>query len=520
MRRRPSWTTTIHGRTRTGTGAQYFYRVGQKKTLYCNKAAVGWPQSCNSNTTTTCPGGGTLIQPVSQPQTCGGVTSATSTSTKTTCTAQTTTYSPAGCDTLPAASVASPVGTCVGIECLACNSTTTCTASTTTTTTTTTRSGTCSLSGKSCSCTGATCTPTCSNYTPPGAVATCSNGATPTQTTTTTCSTCSGSGNGCDCGDFLKGSVTTTLQDDADLLNGGTGLTCRHNNQPGYAAGLFTYPSGVYTTKVTSGCPSVQQTVQIPRNYYTVDAVTFCNSTNTTVNAQWKGFGAGTCQSKNDLTTYVNVKYGQMKRVDLVNDGRTFAYVDRVTGSAATRTYAEEMTNYANWYAYYRTRILAAKTVSSIAFSYLDNTYRVGFHTFGSPAVGSSSVLWVDPLDFNLAQKTAWYSKLFGISITNYMTPTLDAMLRIGNLFQTGTNGAQPNVTPLPAPVKDPIQLSCQSNYHILFTDGYANQALLPTVGRKRRQRRADVHRGRQSAGQRAADAASARGQSVAEAFP
>ncbi len=38
------------------------------------------------------------------------------------------------------------------------------------------------------------------------------------------------------------------------------------------------------------------------------------------------------------------------------------------------------MTNYANWYAYYRTRILAAKTTTAIAFNIVDNKYRVGFH--------------------------------------------------------------------------------------------------------------------------------------------
>jgi len=37
-----------------------------------------------------------------------------------------------------------------------------------------------------------------------------------------------------------------------------------------------------------------------------------------------------------------------------------------------------EMTNFANWFAYYRTRILAAKTAASRAFANLDSNYRVG----------------------------------------------------------------------------------------------------------------------------------------------
>jgi hypothetical protein len=46
------------------------------------------------------------------------------------------------------------------------------------------------------------------------------------------------------------------------------------------------------------------------------------------------------------------------------------------------RTYAQEMANFANWYAFYRTRILAEGCLG-IAFSALDQNSRVGFHRSG-----------------------------------------------------------------------------------------------------------------------------------------
>ncbi len=46
-----------------------------------------------------------------------------------------------------------------------------------------------------------------------------------------------------------------------------------------------------------------------------------------------------------------------------------------------------EMTNYANWFAYYRTRIQAVKTVTSASFSDIDVKYRVGFHAMFSAVV-------------------------------------------------------------------------------------------------------------------------------------
>ena len=307
----------------------------------------------------------------------------------------------------------------------------------------------------------------------------------------------------CACNSLLNGQAAggTTLLQDANLANGGTGTTCRHNNQAYGAtpAGPVTYSTvglgGMkpWNTAISSGCPTFPGNANIPRHYYTISSVQFCDSINPVgVNNQWRGFGTGVCKNKNDFATYANVKYGTFTRVDLVNDGRTFAYSDALGNPLPPRTYAQEAINYGNWFAYYRTRLLAAKTTSSIAFSFLDNTYRVGFQNLGdepSPTYGlGNPITWVDVNDF---QGTAvgttrgdFYNALFNLKApATTKTPTASAMLRIGNLFKTGgAGGLPPEVNPLPATAKDPITLSCQSNFHILFTDGFTNQIAKPAV--------------------------------------
>ena len=77
--------------------------------------------------------------------------------------------------------------------------------------------------------------------------------------------------------------------------------------------------------------------------------------------------------------------------------------------------------------------------------------------------------------DFTGAQPGLLYSNLFDIIIPlGQQTPSIDTMIRIGEHYKNGT------VAGLPGSV-DPITLSCQKNWHVLFTDGYTNQPALPT---------------------------------------
>jgi type IV pilus assembly protein PilY1 len=159
-----------------------------------------------------------------------------------------------------------------------------------------------------------------------------------------------------------------------------------------------------------------------------------------------------------------------------------FPFTDPFSGISGTRTYQQEMTNYANWYAYYRTRILAAKTTTAIAFNIVDNKYRVGFHV-----MNASLTNWLDAGDFFSGaglQRENWYNKLFAVPIVaGSKTPTLDALLRIGALVETGASaitGLPAHADPIPSIAGNPV--TCTNNYHILFTDGFTDQLTLPTV--------------------------------------
>ena len=46
------------------------------------------------------------------------------------------------------------------------------------------------------------------------------------------------------------------------------------------------------------------------------------------------------------------------------------------------------MTNYANWWTYYRTRMQTMKTATSLAFAVLDEKFRIGYYSINN-ATGS-----------------------------------------------------------------------------------------------------------------------------------
>lgn len=137
-------------------------------------------------------------------------------------------------------------------------------------------------------------------------------------------------------------------------------------------------------------------------------------------------------------------------------------------------TYAEEMTNYANWWAYYRTRMQMMKTAASLAFAGLDSAediandvsrFRVGYLS-----INDNNNDFVNLGEFKTTQKNTWYNKLFGAN-PNSGTPLREALSIAGRLYGGKLNGVDLNGST----VVDPLQYSCQQNYTILSTDGFWN---------------------------------------------
>jgi len=312
----------------------------------------------------------------------------------------------------------------------------------------------------------------------------------------------------------VGGVATATLRNDADTAT--KGVVCRHNNMAytgtnPIGASPYNYPAGKYITPITNGtgpdaCVSTPHFAAVPRHYWKTE-VEWCDHQISTPNVKWTGYGdatLGVCQSFKDAShTYPrfhqfgsaggtdNMTTSAFQRVDLNIANRLTAtyqhdWTDASGAESITRSFDEEMTNYANWFAYYRTRITAVKTVTSLTFLgklgntfNLDDTFRVGLHTLSNKKAATSGkfdpAAFVDVQDFDATQKKTWYDQLLAINIPlGLETPTLNAMSRIGQYFAPGGSSELSGAT-------DPIILSCQKNWHMLFTDGFTNQGSLPT---------------------------------------
>jgi len=149
-------------------------------------------------------------------------------------------------------------------------------------------------------------------------------------------------------------------------------------------------------------------------------------------------------------------------RTDIVASTNSYPKSAARTDCGNTCSYVQEMTNFANWYTYYRTRIQAMKTAASLAFKPIDNRYRVGFVTISSQ---SSNYLPINKFDNGTgSQKEQWYTKLFGIDPSGG-TPLRSALSVVGRIYA----GKKPIGS------SDPVQYSCQQNFALLTTDGYWN---------------------------------------------
>jgi type IV pilus assembly protein PilY1 len=154
-------------------------------------------------------------------------------------------------------------------------------------------------------------------------------------------------------------------------------------------------------------------------------------------------------------------------RVNLVEGGTYPKGSDRIdcVTLAGQCSYQEEMTNFANWYVYYKNRLQMMKTSVGIAFSRLNANYKVGFSKLSEAAAGTAMAMV--PADFTGASRTTWYDKLYKTT-TSGSTPSRPAVDNVGRMFA--------NLTPYKyAAGKEVVQFPCQQNFLILTTDGYWN---------------------------------------------
>ena len=277
-----------------------------------------------------------------------------------------------------------------------------------------------------------------------------------------------------------------------------TGITVTGTNTFTYTPGTSGAAAGRCDYSITTAARTLQNSFGSNPHYYTITPKEYCSDENLTTctaatastglftipayvryckdstlanaPAPVTGSSSGTlnCQAKY-TTTYAFPRYGLFTRTNIVPATLTYGgRSGRVDCAAApVCSYAEEMTNFANWYAYYRTRMLMMKSAAGRAFLPVDDRYRVGFLTINpNNPVAASKYLAIST--FDATQKQAWYAKFYA-QTTNGATPLREALSRVGRHYadrQDGINSGMP---------EDPVQYSCQQNFSILTTDGYWN---------------------------------------------
>ncbi|MDE2154954.1 MAG: pilus assembly protein PilY [Xanthomonadaceae bacterium] len=137
--------------------------------------------------------------------------------------------------------------------------------------------------------------------------------------------------------------------------------------------------------------------------------------------------------------------------------------------------------NIANWFAYYHTRILMAKSGLMTSFSAINPSFRIGFGSINgrnngalpSPTFSANSKTIAEVRSFGNGsagtQKSSFWNWLIG-EVPSNSTPLRAALDAVGQYYQQ----AQPWQTSS----TDTTELACRQSYTILTTDGFWNGSL------------------------------------------
>jgi len=312
--------------------------------------------------------------------------------------------------------------------------------------------------------------------------------AAPTLTAATSTASISGVGNGDSISAFSV-SGTPLITSSITCSSCGNNNTARANSMASQLAAAITAGGTGYTA--TSSGANV--TITAPASLgSSVNGVTPSKSSpgmTVTVNA----FSGGVTTGDVDMTTSATFGGGQdataaavafrqnvgaFSRVNIVpfqdpptnSIVSTFTKYPARTDCASTAcSYDEEMTNFANWYSYYRSRMAMAKTAIGRAFVSITDAFRVGFITI-NPG-GDINNRFKAAAEFTSGAgntKDLWYQWLYKQS-SHGSTPLREALARVGRYFAGVTDGINSGTG------ASPIQVACQPNYAILTTDGYWN---------------------------------------------
>jgi type IV pilus assembly protein PilY1 len=206
---------------------------------------------------------------------------------------------------------------------------------------------------------------------------------------------------------------------------------------------------------------------------------------NNTQTARWLK-SDGTRSSSQSKTFYPAVYFNYVS--GSINDASSYTEIEIISSTASyvggpnrsdctdasNCTYNEEIQNFANWYTYYRSRILLARAGIGRAFSAQGNTMRVGFAAInkGSTTVDgvATEVVKSGVRQFTGTDRSNFFTNLYDHDIPAAGTPLREAMIKVGEYFKRTDDKGPWGQTPGSS---GGTQHECRQNYNILMTDGY-----------------------------------------------
>ena len=289
-----------------------------------------------------------------------------------------------------------------------------------------------------------------------------------------------------------SGSMSWTyMPDAADDFRGAYGYASSHCNSAYYDPTVKYLPpldstgrsfanasfSGAYSDGFDNSSPVVNLGSQFIVNRFVPEAANGWYAANGSYTRYSYGAGAAyyyTYSGSQDVPNYgdttsffyreCNTAIGTNDKVNNVTVSNLFT--KRVVSSNSGPGATDERQNFANWYSYYRTRMLAMKTAASRAFAAVGDNYRVGFMSINN----NTGADYRNIGDFTATQKKSWYDTLTA-AVPYNGTPLRSALSTAGLIYAGKLNGLTFNGST----VADPVQYSCQQNFAILSTDGYWN---------------------------------------------
>lgn len=142
-----------------------------------------------------------------------------------------------------------------------------------------------------------------------------------------------------------------------------------------------------------------------------------------------------------------------------------------------TRTYTDEMQNFANWYTYYRSRLLAARGAIGRAFAEQDEAMRVGFGAINKPSAVidgvSTNVIINGVRPFSGSDRVGFFTSLYTQAVSTAYTPLRRALGAAGTYYERNDDLGPWSDTPGAA--GGGTHLECRSSYTILMSDGFWN---------------------------------------------